>query len=70
MPWHVFIRWRINTPAGVEGGTNIFINPLKPIELRDRMVTNLYKARDNNKIFNIRIAEECVITPNPLKYYC
>ena len=69
MPWHVLIRWRINTPAGFEGGTSIFINPLKPIELRDRLVTNLYKARDNKKIFDIRIAEECVILPNPLKYY-
>jgi galactose-1-phosphate uridylyltransferase len=69
MPWHIFIRWRINTPAGFEGGTNIYINPLRPVELRDKMVPRLYKARDEKTIFNIRIAEECRVTPNPLKYY-
>jgi galactose-1-phosphate uridylyltransferase len=69
MPWHIFIRWRISTPAGFEGGTNIYINPLRPVDLRDKMVPRLYKARDEKIIFNIRIAEECRVTPNPLKYY-
>lgn len=69
MPWHIFIRWRINTPAGFEGGTGIYINPLRPVELRDKMVPRLYKARDEKLIFNVRIAEECKVTPNPLKYY-
>jgi galactose-1-phosphate uridylyltransferase len=69
MPWHIYIRWRINTPAGFEGGTGIYINPLRPVDLRDKMVPRLYKARDDKQIFNIRIAEECRVTPNPLKYY-
>ena len=38
MPWHVLIKWRINVPAGFEGGTSIYINPFTPIELRDRLV--------------------------------
>ncbi len=69
MPWHVLIKWRINVPAGFEGGTSIFINPMTPIELRDRMVPRLYKLRDEAKIGGIRIAEECRLEPNPLKYY-
>ncbi len=69
MPWHVLIKWRVNVPAGFEGGTSIFINPMTPIELRDKMVPRLYQLRDENKIDRIRIAEECRVDPNPLKYY-
>lgn len=69
MPWHVLIKWRVTVPAGFEGGTGIFINPMTPIELRDRMVPRLYKLRDEGKIDRIRIAEECRVDPNPLKYY-
>ncbi len=69
MPWHVLIKWRVNVPAGFEGGTSIFINPITPIDLRDRIVPKLYELRDQNKIDRIRIAEECRVDPNPLKYY-
>jgi galactose-1-phosphate uridylyltransferase len=69
MPWHVLIKWRVNVPAGFEGGTSIFINPMTPIELRDKMVPRLYKFRDEGKIDRIRVAEECRVDPNPLKYY-
>jgi galactose-1-phosphate uridylyltransferase len=69
MPWHVLIKWRINVTAGFEGGTSIFINPMTPIELRDRLVPRLYQLRDEGKIAPIRLAEECRVDPNPLKYY-
>jgi galactose-1-phosphate uridylyltransferase len=69
MPWHVLIKWRITVPAGFEGGTSIFINPMTPVELRDRMVPRLYALRDAGAIAPMSIAEECHITPNPLKYY-
>jgi galactose-1-phosphate uridylyltransferase len=69
MPWHVLIRWRVNVPAGFEGGTDIYINPMTPIDLRDKMVPRLYKLRDENHIDRVRIAEECRVDPNPLKYY-
>jgi hypothetical protein len=66
----VFIKLRINTPAGFEGGTNIFINPLTPTDLRDRLVPRLYALRGENRIAaSIRIAEECLLIPNPLQYY-
>lgn len=70
MPWHVNIKLRINVPAGFEGVTSIFINPMSPIDLRDRIVPNLYALRDKGIIGRaIRIAEECRITHNPLQYY-
>lgn len=70
MPWHVLIKWRVNTAAGFEGGTSIYINPIAPLELRDRIVPNLYRLRDEGRIASsIRIAEECEIHPNPLRYY-
>lgn len=69
MPWHVLIKWRVNVPAGFEGGTSIFLNPMSPVELRDRMVPRLYQLRDQGLIAGIRVAEECRLVPNPLKYY-
>ena len=70
IPWHVFIKLRINTPAGFEGGTNIFINPIIPVGLRDRLVPSLYALRSDGLIASsIRIAEECHLAPNPLQYY-
>ncbi len=70
MPWHVNIKLRINVPAGFEGGTSIFINPINPIELRDRLVPKLYELRDQGRINRgMCIAEECSVTPNPLLYY-
>jgi galactose-1-phosphate uridylyltransferase len=69
MPWHVLIKWRVTVTAGFEGGTSIFINPMTPIELRDKMVPRMYKLRDEGKIGWLRIAEECRVDPNPLKYY-
>ena len=70
MPWHVLIKWRVNTAAGFEGGTSIYINPIAPLELRDKMVPRLYQLREEGKISrSISIAEECKIYPNPLRYY-
>lgn len=70
MPWHVLIKWRVNTAAGFEGGTSIYINPIAPLDLRDRLVTNLYSLRYEGRIASsIRIADECQVRPNPLRYY-
>ncbi|MCE7932971.1 MAG: DUF4921 family protein [Chlorobi bacterium CHB2] len=69
MPWHVLIKWRIHVQAGFEGGTSIFLNPMTPVELRDRIVPRLYALRDEGTVRNVLIAEECHIAPNPLNYY-
>jgi galactose-1-phosphate uridylyltransferase len=69
IPFHVLIKWRVNNPAGFEGGTSIFINPLRPNDVRDEIVPNLFSLRDDGKIAaNIRIAEECPVEPNSLQY--
>lgn len=68
MPWHVLIKWRTVNPAGFEGGTKIFINPISPVALRDQVVPKLYEMRDRGRIKNVRIAMECQLKPNPLLY--
>jgi len=69
MPWHILIKWRTNNPAGFEGGTKIYINPISPIALRDKVVPRLYELRNAKKIAPFRIAEECQLVPNCLKYF-
>lgn len=69
MPWRVMIKWRVSTLAGFEGGTKIYLNTISPQQQRDRMVTALYKLREQGKIApTIRIAMECKVERNSLKY--
>jgi len=69
MPWHILIKLRTNNPAGFEGGTKIYINPVSPTDLRDSLVPRLYELRHNGVIKDLKIAEECPCEPNSLKYY-
>ena len=69
MPWRVMIKWRVSTLAGFEGGTKIYLNTLSPQGLRDRMVSAMYELRDQGHIArNIRIATECLVPRNSLRY--
>jgi len=68
MPWHILVKWRVNTPAGFEGGTKIYINPISLTDLRDMMVPRLYELRDHGAVSGFKIAEECPVRPNPLRY--
>lgn len=36
VPLRAVLKWRINTPAGFEGGTGIFVNTIDPWTVRDR----------------------------------
>jgi len=45
MPWRVCIRQRINTPAGFEGVTGIYISPIDPLSLRNHLVRHLQDAK-------------------------
>jgi len=69
IPWHILIKLRTNNPAGFEGGTKIYINPVAPTDLRDMIVPRLYELRDSGYIRGLKIAEECPCEPNSLKYY-
>ncbi len=68
IPWHILIKWRVNNPAGFEGGTAIYINPIGPFDVRDAVVPRLYDLRARGIVGNFRIAEECSCEPNPLRY--
>lgn len=69
MPWRINIKWRISTLAGFEGGTKIYVNTLSPFDIRDRVVSNMYRLRDEGRIDQgIRIATECAPARNALRY--
>lgn len=69
MPWRIMIKWRVSTLAGFEGGTKIYLNTLSPWDVRDRIVHALYSLRDQGRVSpNIRIATECTVQRNSLKY--
>lgn len=69
MPWHILIKLRVNLPAGFEGGTKIYINPVSPTQLRDQIVPRIFQLRDAKKIKAKFVATECPVKANPLKYY-
>ncbi len=69
MPWHVLIKWRTINQAGFEGGTKIYINPVSPEALRDKIVPALYTLRQEKKIAPFQIATECRFNLNSLLYY-
>ncbi|WJY92619.1 hypothetical protein CFAEC_09010 [Corynebacterium faecale] len=69
MPWRVMIKWRVSTLAGFEGGTKIYLNTLSPQNVRDRVVKELYRLRDEGAIdADMKIATECSVERNSLKY--
>nr|VFK52234.1 MAG: Galactose-1-phosphate uridylyltransferase [Candidatus Kentron sp. TUN]VFK52429.1 MAG: Galactose-1-phosphate uridylyltransferase [Candidatus Kentron sp. TUN] len=68
IPWHILIRWRTSNPAGFEGGTRIYVNPVSPEELRDKIVPRLFELRGQKKIEKFSIAFECSCIPNSLRY--
>lgn len=70
LPWHILLKLRLHTPAGFEGNTKIYINPILPHKLRDEIVTILHVKRAKNEIAEgIRIGDEVSKNPNPLRYF-
>lgn len=68
IPWHIIIRWRTVNPAGFEGGTRIYVNPVSPEDLRDKMIPRLFELRDQGRIESFPLAVECPGKPNSLSY--
>ena len=69
MPWRVNIKWRVSNLAGFEGVTKIYINTLSPVDVRDRVVSSLYRLRDSGQVAeDILIAMECSTRRNQLRY--
>ena len=69
MPWHIELKWRLNVPAGFEGGTGIHINPILPSDFRAMIVERLYELQNTGRIGTLSIVEGCTNDPNPLHYY-
>ncbi|WP_448852478.1 DUF4921 family protein [Corynebacterium sp. 335C] len=69
MPWRIMIKWRVSNLAGFEGGTKIYLNTLSPWDLRDRVVSQLYRLRAAGSVDRgLRVATECRCRPNSLRY--
>ena len=70
IPWRICIKLRIHTPAGFEGNTEIYINPVHPRKLASELAKLLEIKRDEGLICpDIRIGREVKREPNVLKYY-
>ncbi|MGC3955002.1 MAG: DUF4921 family protein [Propionicimonas sp.] len=68
MPWRVMLKWRVSTVAGFEGATKIYLNTVDPYAIRDKVVPNLYRLRDERRIAPLKIATEAPCRPNSLRY--
>lgn len=69
-PWRVSIKLRINTPAGFEGNTKIYINPINPEKLATEVIAALEEKRESREISpSIKIGQEVSRTPNKLQYF-
>lgn len=69
MPWRIDVKWRVSTPAGFEGATQIYVNTVSPFDVRDQAADALHTLRGRGHVSaSIRIGEECVPAPNLLRY--
>lgn len=41
IPWNIQIKWRINTHAGFEGATGLYVVPCSPVQIRNQMIARL-----------------------------
>jgi hypothetical protein len=68
MPFHVLLKWRVNTPAGFEGGSEIHINPLFPELMRDRVLPQLREMAAAGELPGTQLGEECACEEGCLRY--
>lgn len=68
LPFHVLLKWRVNTPAGFEGGSEIHINPLFPEQLRERVLPGLRQLAAEGRLPGARLGEECPCEEGCLRY--
>lgn len=68
-PWRITIKLRVITPAGFEGNTNIFINPISPHNLKEEVCEALFVARESGEIpKSIKIDNEITRPAKALRY--
>jgi galactose-1-phosphate uridylyltransferase len=68
MPFHVLLKWRVNIPAGFEGGSEIHINPLFPEQMRDRVLPALKELAARGEMPGAQVGEDCPCEDGCLRY--
>jgi galactose-1-phosphate uridylyltransferase len=68
MPFHVLVKWRVNIPAGFEGGSEIHINPLFPEQVRDRVLPGLREISAAGEIPGAAVGADCPCEDGCLRY--
>lgn len=68
MPWRVVLKWRIQIPAGFEGGTKIYVNTIDPWTMHGRVTAELDALRAAGAIAPVRIGEEVSARDTRLRY--
>ena len=63
LPLQLALKWRINTPAGLEGGARVTLNPLDPHETRERALEGMKKHLEN-----ARFGDNCHCEAGSLRY--
>jgi galactose-1-phosphate uridylyltransferase len=69
LPWYIELKWRVNVPAGFEGGTGIHINPVLPSDLRSVITERLYTLQNEGKLGECTVVEGSLNDPRPLQYW-
>jgi len=68
LPFHVLVKWRVNTPAGFEGGSEIHINPLFPEQVRDRVLPELRALATAGELPDTTLGADCPCEEGCLRY--
>lgn len=66
--WRIVLKWRISTLAGFEGATKIYLNTLSPWDVRDRLLPELHRLRDEGAIAPMSIGDECDVAPGSIPW--
>ncbi|MFQ5458476.1 MAG: DUF4921 family protein [Myxococcota bacterium] len=66
IPWRVLIHQRVNIPSGFEGGTEIYIHPQSPFQMRDALRARLAALADAD-LPGFRVARDGTCAPDPLR---
>jgi galactose-1-phosphate uridylyltransferase len=55
IPWHVLLRWRVNNPSGFEGGTDVYLHPISPQQMAEKLGSRLREIQVEDKSDGFRI---------------
>lgn len=69
LPWYVLVKWRNHRLAGIEGITNFFPNEIGPGDVKEMMIDKLLRLRQNGRIAQMHIGDECQKESARLDYW-